>query len=112
MKHFFVRHGDSALPSKIMKDFFDGKVFPPCFAGKIDNDEGLRLIYTERKNNYSSETRSIVHECILNQNKSLNASEKANLHAFAKGACTITTGHQLIYSWLDVIGIFCWRWWH
>ena len=96
MKHFFVRHGDSALPSKIMKDFFDGKVFPPCFAGKIDNDEGLRLIYTERKNNYSSETRSIVHECILNQNKSLNASEKANLHAFAKGACTITTGHQLM----------------
>ena len=63
-----------------MKDFFDGKVFPPCFAGKIDNDEGLRLIYTERKTIILVKPEVLFMKRILNQNKSLNVSEKANLH--------------------------------
>ena len=47
-------------------------------------------------NSYYDETRNIVYECLKEQNKDLNKEEKANLKAFSKGACTITTGHQLM----------------
>ena len=96
MKHHFVLHTDSSIPSKIMKDLIDGSAFPLDFGSAIGNEEDLRSICGKRLNSYSDETRSIVYECLKEQNKGLNKEEKANLKAFAKGACTITTGHQLM----------------
>lgn len=96
MKHHFVLHTDSSIPSKIMKDLIDGSAFPLDFGGAIGNEEDLRSICGKRLKSYSDETRKIVHKCLKEQNKDLNEKEKANLKAFAKGACTISTGHQLM----------------
>jgi uncharacterized protein YllA (UPF0747 family) len=79
-----------------MKDLFDASTFPSDFGSGITNEEDLLSIYQSKGNNYSSEIRSIVYKSLMDQNNDLNEEEKANLEAFGNGACTITTGHQLM----------------
>ena len=68
MKHHFVLHTDSSIPSKIMKDLIDGSAFPLDFGSAIGNEEDLCSIRNERLNSYSDETRNIIYEC-LNHSK-------------------------------------------
>ena len=79
-----------------MKDLIDTSVFPHDFGCGIRNEEDILSSFHKRRIGYSDKMRSIVHDCLQEQNKDLTQKEQENMQAFANGAFSITTGHQLM----------------
>tara|TARA_B110001450_G_scaffold50284_2_gene46912 strand:- start:1146 stop:2672 length:1527 start_codon:yes stop_codon:yes gene_type:complete len=96
MNYQFVSHLESNVPSKVMKDLLlDGKEVNP-FGKSGLTAENYRIVKEKKEVSYSDGARKMLVEVLKRQNPKLSKQESQSLDDIARGAFTVTTGHQLM----------------
>ena len=96
MNYQFVSHLESNVPSKVMKDLLlDGKEVNP-FGKSGLTAENYRIVKEKKEVSYSDRARKMLVEVLKRQNPKLSKQESQSLDDIARGAFTVTTGHQLM----------------
>jgi len=96
MESKFIPHSDSLVSSKVMKDLLLSGGPLKDFGNAITQEDDLIRAVKVKKAHYKDAIRSQVVRALKDQLKELSPKEQKSLDALEAGACTVTTGHQLM----------------